>query len=169
MTEFSVKLTTYVVGCHTDLCTSFFFDKEKYPPPLGACGVCMCTCVGQRSTCRWSSSVILSYSLRQTLSLDPELTMWTRLSGQGVPRTCLFVIDTYYHTQPFYMGVGSLNSGLHACAASTSLTEPSPQPPKSHFKTSNFNKRRLHEGFHFIADVTRMCLRPPGASQPSPS
>lgn len=49
--------------------------------------VCMCLCRGQRSTLGAFLSFFLHYFLRQKLSLNPEFTDWTRLTGQKVPGT----------------------------------------------------------------------------------
>lgn len=72
------------------------------------------------------------YIVRQGLSLNPELTMLSRLASQLAPETaCLHLPRTRIraggNSHPTG-GSGNGNSAPHACMASSFLADPSPQP-----------------------------------------
>lgn len=74
--------------------------------------------------------------LREGLSLNLELAVSARLTGQGASRTCLStfpltsagLIGTCCPTQSFHIGSRAINSGSRALGMSTLPTEPPPKP-----------------------------------------
>lgn len=87
---------------------------------------------GDQKSILVSSSSILHLAFGGRLSIKPELTDLTRLSGQLALGTLLPVILHLlglqaHTTKPNpYVGAEDLNPGPHTCAASTLPTEPSP-------------------------------------------
>lgn len=90
-------------------------------------------CVEVRASIRMPSSDTF---LREGLSLNLELAISARLTGQGASRICLStfpltsagLIGTHCPTQCFYIGSRDINSGSCALGMSTLPTEPPPQP-----------------------------------------
>lgn len=89
----------------------------------GAC-VCLCTCVWRLEVNISCLSQLLSFILGLGLSLKLEFTDLSRLVGQKVKGSfCLYLLSikitnryNYNYTQLF-VGVGDLNSDLHAFSA----------------------------------------------------
>lgn len=55
--------------------------------------------------------------MRQDLSLNLDIIVWARLDGQQTPRTQMS-LQMQIAVPRFYVGIGELNSGLHATGSS---------------------------------------------------
>lgn len=79
----------------------------------------------------------LSYFLRQFLSLILGIAILARLTGQSVDllvsASAVLGLQTHVTMPIFNLGFGDPDSGLLACAPSTLLTEPPPQPQDPKF------------------------------------